>query len=346
MTALLPDIIDNEADLDDVMTRPTERLVSFIKSVTSPLVILGAGGKMGPTLAVLAKRAANAANHPLDVIAVSRFSNHNAKPWLESRGVKTLSADLLQRREVEALPDTRDIIYLVGMKFGTSTNPSRTWAINTLVPPLICERYQRSRIVALSTGNIYPLARVADGGSLETDPLTPLGEYANAAVARERIFEHCSQRYGTQVAQLRLSYALDLRYGVVADLARRIWSGEPIELATGHFNGIWQGDANDMILRSLDLTANPVAAFNLSSVPIYSVRTTALRLGELLDRVPQFVGTETGTAFVSNTGLLTSKLGAPTTPIDTVLRWTANWIRCGGRSLNKPTHFEVRDGQF
>lgn len=342
----LPELISTETELNDVMTRPSEALVRFITSVTNPLLVLGAGGKMGPTLAVLAKRAAEAARHPLDVVAVSRYSDAKAREWLEQQGVRTIAADLLERSAVQQLPDASDIIYLVGMKFGTSTQPARTWAINSLVPSLVCERFPQARIAALSTGNVYPLARVAEGGSRETDPLTPLGEYANAAVARERIFEYCSQRYGTRIAQLRLSYALDLRYGVVADLARRVWAGEPVEIATGHFNGIWQGDANDMILRSLALAESPVAAFNLTSSTIYSVREMALRLGELLGRTPTFVGEESGTAFVSDTSKLNQQLGAPLTPIDRVLKWIAHWVRSGGRSLNKPTHFEVRDGQY
>lgn len=343
---LLPEVISTEAELDDVMTRPSESLMQFIATVASPLVVLGAGGKMGPSLAVLAKRAADAARYPLDVIAVSRFSDAAAQQWLTERGVTTIAADLLERSVVQQLPDARDIIYLVGMKFGTSAQPARTWAINSLVPSLICERYPRARIAALSTGNVYPLAAVASGGSRESDALTPLGEYANAAVARERIFEWCARRHGTQVAQLRLSYALDLRYGVVAELARRVWTGEPIELATGHFNGIWQGDANDLILRALDLAASPVEPFNLTSTSIYSVRETAQQLGVLLDRAPIFVGEETGTGFVSNTTRLTERLGAPRTPLERVLKWVAHWVRHGGRSLNKPTHFEVRDGQF
>jgi len=343
---LLPEVISTEAELDDVMTRPSESLIQFISTVASPLVVLGAGGKMGPSLAVLAKRAADAARYPLDVIAVSRFSDAAAQQWLTERGVTTIAADLLERSAVQQLPDARDIIYLVGMKFGTSAQPARTWAINSLVPSLICERYPRARIAALSTGNVYPLAAVASGGSRESDALTPLGEYANAAVARERIFEWCAPRHGTQVAQLRLSYALDLRYGVVAELARRVWRGEPIELATGHFNGIWQGDANDLILRALDLAALPVEPFNLTSTSIYSVRETAQQLGVLLDRTPIFVGDESGTGFVSNTTRLTERLGAPRTPLEHVLKWAAHWVRHGGRSLNKPTHFEVRDGQF
>ena len=346
MATNLPALIANETELDDWLTRPSAALVQFIPRFRSPLVILGAGGKMGPTLAVLAKRAADAARHPLEVIAVSRFSDATARSWLEDRGVRTVAADLLDRAAIATLPDSANVAYLVGLKFGTQTNPSRTWAVNTLVPAAIVERYRCSRIVALSTGNVYPLARVEVGGSRETDALTPLGEYANAAVARERIFEHLSLQVGTPITQLRLSYALDLRYGVVADIAGKVWRGEPISLATGHFNGIWQGDANDMILRSFELAASPVAAFNLSSVAIYSVRETARQLGELLGRDPVFEGTESGTAFVSDTARLTSLLGEPPTPLSDVLRWTAEWVKSGARTFNKPAHFEVRDGAY
>ena len=346
MTIALPDLLSDETELDDLLTRPSAALVDFIPRLRSPLVILGAGGKMGPTLAVLAQRSAEAAQHPLQVIAVSRFSNVAARSWLEDRGVQTVAADLLDRAAIATLPDSDNVAYLVGLKFGTQTNPSRTWAVNTLVPAAIVERYRCSRIVALSTGNVYPLARVATGGSRETDPLTPLGEYANAAVARERIFEYLALQLGTPVAQLRLSYALDLRYGVVADIAGKVWRGEPISLATGHFNGIWQGDANDMILRSFDLAASPVAAFNLSSVAIYSVRETARQLGELLGREPLFEGSESGTGFVSDTARLTALLGTPPTPLSDVLRWTAQWVKSGARSFNKPAHFEVRDGTY
>ena len=185
----LPEGIRNEEEVEEVLTRPSGELVEFIKSVSSPLLILGAGGKMGPTLAVLAKRAAEVAGHALEVVAVSRFGDASARRWLEERGVKTVSADLLQAKEVKKLPEAKDIIYLVGMKFGTTQNPAATWAANTIVPARICERYPKSRMVALSTGNVYPVSEVSRGGSVESDVLTPIGEYANAAVARERIFD-------------------------------------------------------------------------------------------------------------------------------------------------------------
>jgi len=342
----LPDAIRNEAELNEVLTRPGARLIEFIKSVASPLLILGAGGKMGPTLAVLARRAAEAAKHPLDVIAVSRFSDAETRQWLEARGVKTLSCDLLDGSAVSRLPDSQSIIYLVGLKFGTAQNPAATWAINTLVPARVCERYPRSRIVALSTGNVYPQSEVSRGGSVETDALTPLGEYANAAVGRERIFEFYSQRQETPVALLRLFYAVELRYGVLADIARKIHNGQPVALANGSFNCIWQRDANEMILRALPLAATPPSAWNVCRPELFSVREIANRFGELLGRAPTFSGNETASSLLGNSSTVCAALGLPETPMETVLRWTAQWVKQGGQDLGRPTHFEVRDGKY
>lgn len=341
-----PELIHTDAELEEVLTRPRSVLMGFIHSVSSPLVILGAGGKMGPTLAVLAKRAAQLAGHQLEVIAVSRFSDEAARHSVERQGVKTLSLDLLERAQAGRLPDSGNIVYLVGLKFGTKQNPGGTWAVNTLVPAHVAERYAESRIVALSTGNVYPLVPVESGGARENHALTPLGEYANAAVARERIFEYFARKQGTRVALLRLSYALDLRYGVLVDIARKVDAGEPIDVTSGYFNGIWQADANEMILRSLVLANNPPTAFNLTSPTIFSVREVAARFSELLERPAKFVGTESTTAFLSNTEKMCSELGSPPTSFETVMRWTAHWVQNGGRSLNKPTHFEVRDGAY
>jgi nucleoside-diphosphate-sugar epimerase len=342
----LPDTIENEQALDELLTRPRPELVRFIKSVRSPLVILGAGGKMGPSLAVLARRAAQAAGHKLEIIAISRFSDATARDWLEEREVRTLSCDLYDPAATCKLPETEDVLYLVGQKFGTTQSPAATWAANTIVPARVAEHYAAARIVALSTGNVYPLSPIAGGGSVETDPLTPLGEYANATVGRERIFEFFSQRNGTPIALLRLFYATDLRYGVLRDLADKIWAGKPIDLANGHFNCIWQGDANEMVIRSLALAASPGVAFNLTSAEIFSVRKVAARLGELLGRPVKFTGTECDSALTGNTSKLRALLGDPPTPLDVMLRWTADWVKRGGRSLGKPTHFEVRDGRY
>ena len=342
----LPNAIETEEALDELLTRPRAALVQFIASVRGPLLILGAGGKMGPSLTLLARRAAEAAQHPLEIIAVSRFSDPNARRWLEARGVQTLSCDLFDAEAVRKLPDAAEILYLVGQKFGTTQSPAGTWAANLLVPARIAERYPAARIVALSTGNVYPLAPVAHGGSVESDPLTPLGEYANATVGRERIFEFFSQRNGTRIVLLRLFYATDLRYGVLRDIAELIWARKPIDLANGHFNCIWQGDANDMVIRSLALATTPVAAFNLTSAEVFSVRTVATRLSQLLGKAVNFTGTESETALTANTAQLRAQLGDPATPLDTMRHWTADWVKRGGRNLGKPTHFEVRDGRY
>jgi uncharacterized protein YbjT (DUF2867 family) len=339
-------MIHDESELDDWLTRPRPELVDFIRTLPSPLLILGAGGKMGPTLAVLARRAAELAGHPLEIIAVSRFSAPAARRWLEDRGVSTVSADMLERDAVGKLPDAANVIYLVGLKFGTRENPSLTWAANTLAPAHVAERYATSRLVALSTGNVYPLVPVNSGGAGEEHALTPPGEYPNAAVARERIFEYFSRRGGPRVAQLRLSYAVELRYGVLADIARLVAAGEPVDVTPGHFNCIWQGDANEMVLRALDLAASPPAVFNLTGPAILSVREVATRFSELLDCPLRLVGAEADTALLSNTERLRRALGPVRTGIDDVIRLTAAWVKAGGRSLNKPTHFEVRDGAY
>ena len=342
----LPEVIADEAQLDDVLTRPRPPLVEFIRQVRSPLLILGAGGKMGPSLAVLACRAAAAARHELRVVAVSRFRNAVAREWLESRGVGTISCDLFDREAVAGLPESADLLYLVGVKFGTSQNPSLTWAANTIIPTNVAERFPEARIVALSTGNVYPMAPIASGGATESNPLTPLGEYANSAVARERLFEFHSRQRGTRMVLVRLNYALDLRYGVLHDLAQRVWSGEAVDLANGHFNCIWQGDANDSILRSLGLAASPPLALNLTGPDIRSVRAVATRLAELMGKSAKFTGTESGLALLSNPARACKLLGPPPTPLEDALRWTAHWVMRGGASLHKLTHFEVRDGKY
>lgn len=342
----LPQTIEDEVQLDDLLTRPRPQLAEFIRQVRSPLLILGAGGKMGPTLAVLAHRAAVAAGHQLRVIAVSRFSNATARAWLESRGVETISCDLFDREAMAKLPDAADLLYLVGMKFGTGQNPSLTWAANTIIPTNATERFPGARIVALSTGNVYPMVPVASGGATETNALTPLGEYANAAIARERLFEFHSRQRGTPVVLVRLNYALDLRYGVLHDLAQRIWSGKPVDLTSGYFNCIWQGDANDCIVRSLGLAASPPLALNLTGPEVLSVRTVAMQLAELMGKPVQFTGREADLALLNNPARAIQLLGPPPTPLEQAIRWTAHWVMRGGVSLNKPTHFEVRDGKY
>lgn len=338
--------IRNEDQLLDLLTRPSDALKEFVVTLEGPLIVLGAAGKMGPSLCVLAKRAADEAGRPLEVIAVSRYTNPSSRDWLNERGITTVVADLLDRESVNALPEGPDVINLTGLKFGTSTNPGLTWATNTLAPALITERYTTSRITALSTGNVYPLVRVADGGATEEQPLTPVGEYANAAIARERIHEYSSNLRGTPIALIRLNYAVELRYGVLVDIATRVWENKPINTANGWFNCIWQGDANEMILRSLALASSPRSVWNLSSPAPLRVRNVAETFGRLFGRTPQLEGTEAPDALICNPSKLCTELGPPTTPLDLVIEWTAQWVQSGGASLGKATGFEVRDGVY
>jgi len=342
----LPQVIETEESLDEFLTRPRPELVQFIRGIHGPLVILGAGGKMGPTLALLARRAAEQAGHNLEILAVSRFADAAARNWLESRGVKTITCDLLDAAAVRLLPPAENVLYLVGLKFGTAQAPAQTWAINTLVPARVAEHYPGARIVALSTGNVYPFSAVSRSGAVETDQLTPLGEYANAAVGRERIFEFLSQRNAARVVLLRLFYAVELRYGVLRDIADKIWTGQPVDLSNGSFNCIWQGDANDLVIRALSLASSPPTALNLTSPEIFRVQAVASRLGELLEKPVKLAGQENDTSLTANCSKLTSLLGPPPTALEPMLRWTASWVKTGGGSLGKPTHFEARDGRY
>lgn len=344
----LPDAIESEEQLDTILTQPDEAILESVRGLESPLVLLGAGGKMGPTLAVLAKRASEATGKPLRVIAASRFRNADARNWLEQRGVETLSVDLLNRADVDRLPDTRNLLYLVGMKFGTSVDPVPTWVTNTIAPMHVSERYRQCRIVALSTGNVYPNVSVSTGGCREDHALTPGGEYANAAIARERLFQYYS-RSDTQAnptALLRLNYAHDLRYGVLTDIATKVWKEEPVSLDVGYFNAIWQGDANAMCLHAFRHCESPSQAINLTSPDIYSVREVAEQFGKMFGRVPSFTGTEQSVALLSNTDRMLEKLGSPSVTLEKMMRWIGHWIQTGGRLLNKPTHFETRDGKY
>ncbi|KAA5547210.1 NAD(P)-dependent oxidoreductase [Roseiconus nitratireducens] len=341
-----PDVITDERQLDDWLTTPSAELVRFASKLQGNLLVLGAGGKMGPSLAVLAQRAIDQAGSTARVIAVSRFSDEAARAWLTERNVETLGADLLCPESVAKLPDAERVIYLVGTKFGTGQNPSHTWALNTLPPSYVMRRYGETPIAALSTGNVYAFTGVDSGGSLESDPLRPVGEYANAAVGRERIFDYFSRLNGTPVAQIRLNYATDLRYGVLTDIARKVLSEEPIDVTQGHFNCIWQGDANDCIIRSLALAESPPRPLNLTGPETLSVREVAQTFASLMGRTLRLTGRESETAFLSNSTSLRERLGPPAIPTETLIRWTAHWVQHGGRLLNKPTHFEVRDGAF
>lgn len=339
-------MIPTETALDDLLTEPRPALIDFIRGVASPLVVLGASGKMGPTLAVLAKRAANEAGVELDVIGVARFAEPASRSWLEERGVRAIACDLLDRARVDALPDAGDVIYMAGRKFGTSDDPTLTWTMNTVAPVNALERYRGSRIVALSTGTVYDLASVNGGGSRETDHPEPIGEYANACLARERIFEYYARHHGTRVCLVRLNYAVELRYGVIVDIAQKVRAGEPVDVTMGYFNCIWQRDANEYSLRALDLTRAPASILNLTGRERLRVRDVALRLGELMGREVTVTGTESESAYLNDATRAFEHFGALPTSIDDIVAWTADWIERGGSTLGKPTHFEVSDGRY
>ena len=342
----LPERITDEQQLDELLVQPSEELIEFSASLSGPVVVLGAGGKMGPTLAARLQAAINQSGADATVVAVSRFSDPAARSWLTVRGVQTIAADLMEPEIYTELPDADQVIYLIGTKFGTRQNPSHTWAINTLAPANAMRRYRSAKMVALSTGNVYAFSSVDSGGSMESDPLQPVGEYACAAVGRERIFEHFCHQNKTPVALIRLNYATDLRYGVLTDLATQVASGLPIDVTQGYFNCIWQGDANDLIIRSLALAANPAKPLNVTSLETFAVRDVAQRVADRMGKQVTFTGREAKTALLSNASHCQSLLGGPKTPMDKVIDWVADWVAGGGRLLGKPTHFEVRDGGF
>ena len=334
-------------DLEDQLSLPTPGVLDTLREVEGDLIVLGAGGKMGPTLARMGRRAMDQlGQNERRVIAVSRFSAPAAAAELKSHGVQTVACDLLDRAAVQALPDAPNVIFMAGQKFGTGDAPDLTWAMNTVVPAIVAERYASSRIVVFSTGCVYPLVPVDGPGSREGDALGPPGEYANSCVGRERVFSHYARQHGTRALMYRLNYAVDLRYGVLLDIAQKVASGLPVDVGMGYANLIWQGDANARAIQCLAYTASPPAVLNVTGLERLSIRSLALRLGELLGRPPVIMGTEGTTAWLSDASRSFERFGLPTVSVDEMIEATAQWVKQGGATLGKPTHFEVRDGQF
>jgi len=314
-----------------------------MQQVPGDILVLGAGGKMGPSLAHLARRATEAAGVSRRILAVSRFPDARLKEQLDAWGIEPLSCDLLDRAQIAGLPDSPNILFLAGRKFGSTGNLPLTWATNVLLPAMVAERYRGSRIVALSSGNVYPLTAA---GATEQTPPAPVGEYAQSVLARERVFEYHSTRDRTPVALLRLNYANDLRYGVLLDIGQRVWERRPVSLAMGSVNVIWQRDANSACLRALALASSPPLVLNLTGPERLSVRWIATRFAEIFGVDPHFAGAESETALLSDSSLCGRLLGPPTIGAEQMIVMTAAWIRAGRPTLNKPTHFEVRDGAF
>jgi nucleoside-diphosphate-sugar epimerase len=341
-----PSSIADDAQLDDLLSTPSPEAIETMRHLDGDLVVLGVAGKMGPTLARMARRASDAAGVTRRVIGVSRFSEPAHEEALQAHGVETIRCDLLDEAAVARLPDAPLVVYMAGRKFGSTGLESLTWAMNTWLPAVVCRRYAGSRIAAFSTGNVYGLSPVGRGGSTESDAVAPVGEYAMSCLGRERMFEHVSRSAGTRVSLLRLNYATEMRYGLLVDLARKVAAGTPIDLSMGHANVIWQGDANAMSLVALAYAASPPYVVNIAGPDELSVREVCVALGARLGRPVTFTGTEAGDALLSNGARGWSDLGQPQVGLAQLIDWTADWVSRGGASLGKPTHFESRDGRF
>lgn len=339
----------DEAALEERLATPSPALIADLGRLEGDLLVLGAGGKMGPSLCRLARRALDAAGRAdVTVYAVSRWSDKAAADDLEAAGVRTVAFDLMDPgADLAALPDAGNVVFMVGAKFGSAGAPSQAWAVNAAMPDRVARRWSGSRIAAFSTGNVYPLVPVSSGGCTESDPVGPVGEYAMSCLGRERIFGHAALTLGTKVASIRLNYAVDLRYGVLADIAARVQSGEPVDVTTGHANVVWQGYANEVALRSL-LHATDGEAFtlNLTGPETASVRRLAQWFGEEFDREPVFVGAESPTALLSDASRCHALFGYPDVALRTLVGWQADWLRRGLPLSGKPTKFQVRDGRF
>lgn len=338
--------IRDEVELEERLSRPTPGAIETLRELPGDVVILGAGGKMGPSLARMVRRAADAAGSSRRVIAVSRFSAPEKEAALREQGVETIACDLTDHKAVQGLPAAPLVLYLAGQKFGTSEHPEATWVMNTLVPAWTAEQYAKSRIVAFSTGCVYPLTTATSGGSIESDRPDPPGEYAWACVARERLFEHFSRRQGTPVLLFRLNYAIDLRYGVLQDVARQVAARQPVDVTTGWVNVIWQGDANARAIQSLGLASSPATPLNVTGLETISVRELAERFAERFGCRATIVGEEAPTAWLSNAARSFEQFGEVAVTLDEMIDATADWVHRGGRTWNKPTHFGSRDGRF
>lgn len=338
----LPDTIDSVEQLEDLLSTPTQALIDDGTAIDGDVLILGAGGKVGPTLAMMAKRAWPGKR----VVAVARFSDADVRRRLAIAGVETIACDLLDREQVARLPDCRNIVYMAGRKFGTAGSEPGTWAMNAVAPAIVGERFHESRMIAFSTLCVYPFARIAGPGSGEDDPTTPLGEYANSCVARERVLQYYSTRNRCPGRLIRLNYAIDLRYGVLHDVAKRVRSGSAIDLSTAVANVIWQGDANAWILRSFRHVALPATPLNLGMSEPARIRAVAEAFGREFAIAPVFTGSELPTAWHNDTSQAARLFGRPTVDLATMIRWNAAWLRQDLPVYDKPTRYEQREGRF
>lgn len=332
----------NERGIEDILSEPTEATKRVVAALNGDVVVLGAGGKMGPTLAMMLKKASNGKN----IYAVSRFSDKAVKTKLEDVGIKTIEADLLDESQYCELPKVENVFYLVGMKFGVTDNQPLTWALNSFVPGLAARHYQNARIVAFSTGNVYPLVDINSGGASEETVPAPVGEYAQSCLGRERMFQYFSQLYNTPVTIVRLNYANEPRYGIIVDLTSKILNDEPIDLTMGAVNLIWQRDANDYIIQAISLAKSPPAILNVAGPNAVPIRQLAEQIGKELNKEPKFVSQEAQTALLSNASYCFSVFGYPKTTLEEMVSAIVKWVASGKRVLNKPTKYDIRDGKF
>ena len=342
----MDDCPTTEFELEECLSRPPTQVIEMMKRLPGDLIFLGAGGKMGPSMARMARRATDAAGIPRRILAVSRFQNSADRQRLEEHGVETLSVDLLKPGALESLPDAENIIYLAGMKFGSTGQEPLTWAMNAWLPGLVCRRYPRSRMVAFSTGNVYGMVPVSSSGSLETDPPNPMGEYAQSCLGRERIFQYAALSEGVRVAIIRLNYACDLRYGVLVDIANRIIAGEPLDITVNAFNIIWQADANAMSLLCLDLASSPAFIANLSGTEKISVLDSARFYARAYGKEIHAKNHDSGLALLTDASALLRQLSYTPMENEKLKQWVAEWIWRGGQTLCKPTGFEKVDGSY
>ena len=335
-------MIQNEAQLEDLLSEPPASVIDTLARLDGDIILLGVAGKMGPTLAGLAK----AALPHRRVIGVARFSEVGTRTWLEARGIETIACDLLDEAAIGRLPKVQNIVFMAGRKFGAEGDLSLTWAMNAHVPALVAQAFRESRIVAFSTGCVYPFVPVDGKGANEALPPNPPGEYAQSCVGRERMFEYFSRKYATPGRLFRLNYAIDMRYGVLHDIATKILQGKPIDVSLGHVNFIWQGDASAQALRCLAHCDTPTSPINVSGREILAVRDLAAKLGARLGREPIIVGREEPTAWLTDASHATKLFGLPIVSTEQLIAWTADWVARAMPSLGKPTKYEVRDGRY